>query len=98
MDRTPLDPETERLVQEVMESEGCGFEEAIYVVALERGEVYGDGDLVCIHRLTPEQRRRSGLDHDPDQIATVTHARAAARAAANAMAKTCCLLMRDDYG
>lgn len=81
MDRSYLDqdPETERLVQDMMDSKGCGFEEAIYLVALERGEVYGDGDLVSTRRLTPEERRRIGLVHDPDQVMAETLARVAAR-------------------
>jgi hypothetical protein len=82
MDRTHLDPDTERLVQEVMDREGCDLEEAILAVAIERGEVYGDGDLVSINRLTPEQRRLSGLEHDPDQVMAETRARMAARALA----------------
>ena len=87
MDRTRLDPETERLVQEVMDREGRDLEEAILAVAIERGEVYGDGDLVSISRLTPEQRRLSGLEHDPDQVMAKTRARVASRAAAASSAK-----------
>lgn len=82
MDGRPLDDETERLVQEAMREHGYDREEAIYAVALERGEVYGAGDLVSVRRLTPEERRLTGLDHDPHKIAAETRARAAARSLA----------------
>jgi hypothetical protein len=79
MDSPPLDAETERLVREIMDKHGCSREEAILAVALERGEVYGDGDLVTLRPLTPEERKLTGLDHDPHRIAAETRARAAAR-------------------
>jgi hypothetical protein len=87
MDYPPQDAETERLVKEVMLKYGCGRDEAILAVALERGEVYGAGDLVSVGRLTPEERRLTGLDHDPHKIAAETRARAAARSLAVDKAK-----------
>ena len=82
MAASPLDAETERLVEQAMREHGYDHEEAIYAVALERGEVYGAGDLVSVRRLTPEERRLTGLDHDPHKIAAETRARAAARSVA----------------
>ena len=79
MEASPRDAETERLVEQAMREHGYDHEEAIYAVALEHGEVYGAGDLVSVRRLTPEERRVTGLDHDPHKIAAETRARVAAR-------------------
>jgi hypothetical protein len=75
-----LDAQTEALVQEVMRKYGCGRDEAILAVALEHGEVYGDGDLVCLHPLTPEQRRAIGLDYDLGQVIAANRVRLAEEA------------------
>ena len=82
MDGSHLDAETERLVERAMREHDYEREEAIYAVALERGEVYGAGDIVSVSRLTPEQRRSFGLEHDPDQVMAETRARVVARALA----------------
>jgi hypothetical protein len=79
-----LDAETERLAREKMSDHGCGVPEALYLVALDRGNVFGGGDLVCIGPpLTAEQRRLTGLDHDPEQVMAETRARVMARRAEN---------------
>jgi hypothetical protein len=82
MDDVRLDDETERLVQLAMSEHGYDRDEAILAVALEHGETYGAGDLLSIRPLTPEERRLSGLEHDPDQVMAETRARVMARRAA----------------
>jgi hypothetical protein len=68
MDDLTVDREFEDEVRRVMDEQGIEREDAIYQVALERGQVYGDGDLVCMRRLTSEELRAIGLNHDPEEI------------------------------
>jgi hypothetical protein len=68
MDELKLETEFEDEVRRVMGEQGIEREDAIYQVALERGQVYGAGDLVCMRRLTPDELRAIGLDHDPEEV------------------------------
>ena len=63
-----------------MREHGVEIEEAMLLVALRRGQVYGAGDLVYLHPLTPEQLRAIGVDHDPEQVIAADRARLAEEA------------------
>lgn len=77
MDNLSVDEDFDRHVLQAIRDHGIGHEEAIYLVALRRGQVYGAGDLVCMQPLTPEQRRAIGLEHDPEQAIEESRARLA---------------------
>jgi hypothetical protein len=75
MDDLTFEDRFEQEVRKAMQDHGVSREEATLVVGLRLGEVYGDGDLVCLHPLTPEQRRLFGFDHDPEQLIAESRAR-----------------------
>src|SRR5687767_15160571 len=68
MDHLSIDEEFDREVRQTMSDHGIDREEAFLIVALRRGEVYGDGDLVSVRPLSPDERRSIGLDLDPEQV------------------------------
>jgi hypothetical protein len=68
MDQLTLDKEFEVDVLQAMRDFGIGREEAILVVSLNRGYVYGAGDLVSVRPISAERRRALGIDHDPRSI------------------------------
>ena len=63
MDRLTVGADREQGMQELIDDFGLDEAEARFVVALARGEI--DGDVRFVPPLTPEERRRIGLDRGP---------------------------------
>src|SRR5688572_23013719 len=68
MDHLNLEPDFRDEVVQVMRDNCIDLEEALYVGALRRGQVYGAGDIVFLQPLSAEERRALGIDHDPEEI------------------------------
>jgi len=85
MDGLIVDEEFDREVRQAMRDHRVEREEAILIVALRRGQVYGAGDLVSLRPLSPEDLRRIGLDHDPQQLIADSRARLAEKAARSSL-------------
>jgi hypothetical protein len=82
MDDVVVTEEMEREIADLMTD--FGFEREVAMTVLELvspPEAFGDGDLVCLHPLTDEQRRRLGLGRDPDEVMAEQRARQAREAA-----------------
>lgn len=75
---TPAD--VEREIQRLMAERGIDRVEAILIVGNRSTEVFGHGDLVCLHPLSAEQRRQLGLGRDPEEVMAEQRARQAREA------------------
>lgn len=74
--------EIEREIASLVTGLGIEREVAMMILGLvPPPEVFGDGDLVCLHPLTDEQRRRLGLGRDPENVMAEQRARQAREAA-----------------
>jgi hypothetical protein len=60
MDRVVDLAQIEQEIEALVRDQGVDPAEAAAIVGLRHGELLGDGDLLCIHPLTEEQRRRYG--------------------------------------
>lgn len=85
MDELRLEEDFRDEVRQVIREHGVELEEAMLIVALRRGQVYGAGDIVSLHPLSAEQLRRLGLDHDPEQVIAESRARLAKKAAQSSL-------------
>ena len=68
MDHLNLDESFKQEARQAMLDYGIGLEEALLVVAIRRGQVYGAGDIVFLQPLSAEERRALGLDHDIEEV------------------------------
>jgi len=68
MDRVAEATQFELEVADVMRDQGVDRAVAITIVGLRHGELFGEGDLLCIRPLTPERRRRLGLGRPPEEV------------------------------
>ena len=58
--------EIEREIEAVMRDQGIARDGAEVVVGLRRGELHGD--ILFVHPLTQEQRRRLNIGRDPEEV------------------------------
>ena len=75
MDRTLEQWDVEREIERLMTEAGIDRVEAILLLGNRSSEVFGDGDLVCLHPLTDAQRTRLGLGRDFAEVMAEQHAR-----------------------
>lgn len=68
MDRVTESVDLEQEVNQLVSEYGLERAEAITIVALRHGEVYGDGDLVSMRPLTEEQLARSGVNRSLREV------------------------------
>jgi hypothetical protein len=68
MDRIVETDEFEPEIAETMREEGVDRDEAQVIVGLRRGELFGDGDLLSIRPLSPDQKRQLGLGRSIDDM------------------------------
>ena len=80
MDHSLECQDVEREIERLMTERGVDRVEAILILGNRSGEVFGDGDLICLQPLTDAQRRRLGLGRDFREVLAEQRAREAREA------------------
>jgi hypothetical protein len=75
MDRVATIDEIEVEIQATMRERGVDRIEAETIVGMRHGELHGDGDILVLRKLTPDQRRALGLGRSIQEVFAAQQAR-----------------------